>query len=368
MTAVFKRGGGLLAVLLLAFAAFAAAPDGAMAQQAGEVPGGSLGANSDAEMWRAVRGGIQGDVSIPDRKAGILVQSEGENWRAVRNGPVSVYGAWAVLGVTGLLALFFLLRGRIRIDAGPSRSTIERFNTIERFAHWLMAIPFIILALTGLNMLYGRYILLPAIGPDAFSWLTLMGKYAHHYLAFPFMVGVVLAFVLWVKHNIPNRVDLAWMAKGGGLLQKGVHPPSRKFNAGQKLIFWSVTLLGFSVALSGWALLFPFEYAPWSATFAKLNLIGFNLPTDIGVIQEQQLSQAWHAIVSLVFIAIIMAHIYIGSVGMEGAFAAMGDGRVDENWAREHHNLWVAEVKGEPEPDWRNDGGHHGKPAPAPAE
>lgn len=356
--------------LAFALAALFAAPEASFAQQGGQVPGQTLGSSSDSEMWRAVRGGIEGTVSIPDKQAGVLVQSEGENWRAVRNGPVSTYGAWAVLGMIAFISIFFLLRGRIRIEAGPAGSTIERFSAFERLVHWMMAIPFVILALTGLNLLYGRYVLLPVIGPDAFSLITQWGKYAHHYLAFPFMLAVAIAFIMWVKHNIPSKIDLIWLSKGGGLFSKGVHPPSRKFNAGQKVIFWSVTILGLSVGLSGWSLLFPFEYAPWAATFAKLNLVGFSFPTDLSAMQEQQLSQAWHTIVSLVFIAVILGHIYIGSVGMEGAFAAMGDGQVDENWAREHHGLWVAEVKGEPEPDWRHGdygdhkkGGGHTQPA-----
>ncbi|HEX9769578.1 MAG TPA: formate dehydrogenase subunit gamma [Kiloniellales bacterium] len=317
----------------------------------GNVPGESLGNTSDSEIWRAVRQGIQGEVSIPDKKAGVLVQSEGDNWRAWRNGPLTVSGIWVVLGMLGLLALYFAIRGRIRVDRGMSGDTIERFNGIERFAHWLTASTFIILGLTGLNMLYGRHVLLPVLGYDAFAALTLGGKYAHNYLAFGFMIGVVLMFVLWIRDNLPNRYDLSWIAKGGGLFSKGVHPPSRKFNAGQKLIFWVVVLGGLSLSLSGIALLFPFQFAMFEPTFNALNAIGFRLPSELTAIEEMQLSQLWHGFVGLIMIAIILAHIYIGSLGMEGAFAAMGSGQVDENWAREHHNVWVAELKGEPHPD-----------------
>ena len=317
----------------------------------GLVPGAPLGSDSDSEIWRAVREGAQGNVSIPDKQAGVLIQSEGDNWRAWRNGPLTVAGAWIVLGFVALIALFFVFRGRIRIDAGPSGQTIERFNAVERFAHWLTATCFVILALTGLNLLYGRHVLLPIIGPEVFSWLTIGGKYAHNYLAFPFMLGVVLMFVLWVRHNIPNRYDMVWITQGGGLFSKGGHPPSRKFNAGQKLIFWSVILGGLSLSLSGVALLFPFTIEPWQPTFEVIAALGIKLPTALTPMEEMQLSQLWHGIVALVMIGIIIGHIYIGSVGMEGAFDAMGTGHVDENWAREHHNVWVAEVKGEPIPD-----------------
>ncbi|MDJ0894112.1 MAG: formate dehydrogenase subunit gamma [Alphaproteobacteria bacterium] len=320
----------------------------AIAQQEGQVPGNTLGGSSDADFWRAIREGQSFSVSIPDKKAATLVQSEGDNWRAWRNGPVSVIGAWVVLGFIAFCALFFAIRGRVRIDAGPSGMTMERFNGIERFTHWLTAGSFIILALSGLNLLYGKYVLLPVIGPEAFSALSTAGKYAHNFLAFPFMLGLVLMFFLWVAHNIPNKYDMIWLARGGGLFTKGSHPPSKKFNAGQKIIFWITILGGLTLSVSGIALMFPFEFAPWAATFGALNAIGFSLPTDLTPIQEMQLSQLWHAVTSLIIIGIIIAHIYIGSVGMEGAFAAMGTGMVDENWAREHHNLWVAEVKGEP--------------------
>ena len=329
----------------------------------GNVPGDSLGNESDSELWRAVRNGVQGNVSIPDKQAGVLVQSEGDIWRAWRNGPVTVTGIWIVFGMLGLLALFFAIRGRIRIEAGPSGQTIERFNGIERFAHWLTASCFIVLAVTGLNMLYGKHVLLPVLGPEAFSVLSMAGKYAHNYLAFGFMTGVVIMFVLWVRDNIPNKYDMQWIAEAGGLLTKGVHPPSRKFNAGQKFFFWALVLGGTSLALSGITLLFPFQLAIWQPVFQALNAVGFNLPGELTAMEEIQLSQISHAVVGMIMIAIMLAHIYIGSLGMEGAFDAMGTGQVDENWAREHHSVWVAEVKGEPIPD--PDEPHSGAAQPA---
>jgi formate dehydrogenase subunit gamma len=318
---------------------------------AGNVPGGHLGTLSDTEIWRAVRGGLQGQVSIPDRQSGVMIQSEGDNWRAWRNGPLTRSGIWILAVTVGLLALFFLLRGRIRIESGWSGTTIVRFNSVERFAHWLAASCFIVLALTGLNMLYGRHFLLPLLGPEAFAQLALAGKYAHNYLSFGFMTGIVLMFVLWVRHNLPDKYDIRWIAEGGGLLFKGSHPPSRKFNFGQKVVFWVIVLGGLSLSLSGIALLFPFRLAMFEPTSQFMNMIGINTPTGITMMQEMQLSQLWHAFSGLIMVGIILTHIYIGSLGMEGAFAAMGRGQVDENWAREHHSAWVAEVKGEPIPD-----------------
>ena len=354
------------AALMLAFCAGAATLTGALildnpasAQAQGKPPGESLGSTSDSDLWRTLRGGFQGTVSSPDKQKGVAIQSEGDNWRALRNGPVSIYGGWFLAAVLIVLGLFFLVRGRIKIEAGWSGREVERFNALERFAHWLTATSFVILGLTGLNLLYGRYVIKPLIGADAFATLTLMGKYTHNFLGFAFMVGLVLILVLWVRGNIPSKDDWVWLKKGGGLFTKGTHPPARKFNAGQKILFWLVIGVGASLSFSGLVLLFPFTLEPFGATFALLNLVGFDLPSNLPAMQEMQLTQLWHAILSLVMIGVIIAHIYIGWLGMEGAYDAMGKGYVDENWAREHHSLWAAELGLEPVPH-SGDGPKHG--------
>lgn len=318
----------------------------ALAQTGGSVPGDSVGNTSDSDFWRAIRRGAQGNVSSPDKMAGYMIQSEGDNWRAIRNGPLSTYGVWMIFGVIALLALFFVIRGRIKVDHGLSGRTIVRFSGLERFSHWLLANCFVLLALTGLNVMYGRYVLKPVIGAEAFATLTAWGKYAHNYVGFAFIVALVLVLVLWIKNNIPNKHDMIWLAKGGGMFTKGSHPPAKKFNAGQKILFWLVILGGISISMSGIALIFPFKFEMFSGTFAFLNIFGFGLPTDLTPMQEMQYSQLWHAIVALFLIAVIIGHIYIGTLGMEGAFDAMGTGEVDRNWAQEHHPLWLEEEEG----------------------
>ena len=313
---------------------------------------GTQGANSASTLWREVRSGVPQTVSIPDGQAGVLIQSQGAFWKDWRGpgGPLITWGLIGIGSMLALLVLFYLLRGRIRIEHGTSDRTIERFKTIERAGHWILATSFILLALTGLNLLMGKEYLMPLIGKEAFATISIAGKWVHNYVAWPFMIALVMIFVMWVAHNLPALHDIKWVLLGGGLFMKGVHPPSRKFNAGQKLIFWSTIILGASVSASGIALLFPFELAMFDKTFAILNSMGVEaiwgstLPTGLTPMEEMQYAQIWHTIVALAMIVIIIAHIYIGSVGMEGAFAAMGSGQVDRNWALEHHNLWVEEV------------------------
>ncbi|MEL7467496.1 MAG: formate dehydrogenase subunit gamma [Pseudomonadota bacterium] len=315
------------------------------------LPAGTEGANSLSTIWGEMRHGVEGTVSIPDPMAARLVQDGGMGWLELRakGGPLQVYGGYALVGVLALLALFYLVRGRVRISHGPTDQRIERFKSVERFAHWLLAVSFILLAVTGLNLLYGKDWILPLIGKESFALATNAGKWVHNNVAWAFMLAIVMVFFMWVRHNLPSLLDLRWFAQGGGLVGLG-HPPARKFNAGQKLIFWSVILLGGSISASGISLLFPYEAPMFAKTFVILNDVGISqlvmgapLATELTPIEEMQYAQIWHTVVAFAMIFIILAHIYIGSVGMEGAFDAMGSGQVDLNWAREHHGLWVDE-------------------------
>lgn len=311
---------------------------------------GTLGGASDPELWRALRFG-DADVTSQVRAPGatLLVQDTGMAWLEFREGPLSKWGGYFLLGVLGLLVLFFLIRGRIRIGEGRAGITILRFNFVERFAHWLLAGSFILLGITGLITLFGRKGLIPFMGHEAYAQLALASKWVHNNVSWAFMLALVMVFVLWVIHNIPSKLDLVWFAKGGGIIGSG-HPPAKKFNAGQKIIFWSVIILGGSISASGLALLFPFELPMFAATFEKLRAIGITslpfygpLPEALTPHSEMMHAQVWHAIVSFLLMGIVIAHIYIGSIGMEGAYDAMGSGEVDLNWAKEHHSLWVEE-------------------------
>ncbi|WP_439124140.1 formate dehydrogenase subunit gamma [Marivita sp.] len=313
---------------------------------------GTLGGASDPDLWRGMRFN-EADITTQVRgpAAGVLIQDRGMWWLQFREGPLLTYGGYLLLGTLVALALFYLLRGRVMIDGEKTGQRIERFKNFERFGHWLLAGSFILLGITGLVSLMGRKFLIPAFGHESYAWLATGSKWVHNNVSWAFMLALVMIFVMWVVHNFPDKTDIKWLAKGGGLFGGG-HPPAKKFNAGQKLIFWSTIVLGVSISVSGISLLFPFELPLFAKTFAILNTTGLPEVFGFGVLpetmtphEEMQYAQLWHAIVSFVLMAIILAHIYIGSVGMEGAFDAMGNGMVEEQWAKEHHSLWVEEVK-----------------------
>ncbi|PWB63893.1 MAG: formate dehydrogenase subunit gamma [Bradyrhizobiaceae bacterium] len=276
----------------------------------------------EEQLLNALRSGdtISGRVSIPDARSATLIQPEGQGWRAFHEGTLRWIGAIAILGVLAAIVIFYLTRGMVRIEGGRSGRTITRFNGFERFVHWMTATCFIILAISGLNITFGKSLLLPILGPDAFAAWSQWGKYAHNYLSFPFTIGVVLIFLMWIAGNIPNRTDVEWVKRGGGLFGDD-HPPAYRFNAGQKFMYWVVVLGGGAVAITGYLLMFP-SY------------------TTLGGLQTASII---HGIVSVLFVAAMIAHIYIGTIGMEGAFEAMGSGEVDVNWAKEHHALWLEE-------------------------
>lgn len=264
---------------------------------------------------------IEGDIVIPDTRASVLIQPAGRVWVHFHEVTLRWLGAIAILGMIAVLALGYLFFGRIRISAGRSGKKVRRFSAFERFAHWLTAVSFVLLGLTGLNITFGKILLLPVFGDYEFSAFSQASKYVHNFVSFAFVVGLILIVVIWFRDNIPRRVDIDWLKQGGGFI-KSRHAPAGRFNAGEKAVFWLALVAGIAVAASGYLLLFPF-YAT--------NIFGM------------QLAQVVHAVIAMLFIALILAHIYIGTLGMEGAFEAMGTGEVDLNWAKEHHDRWLQE-------------------------
>jgi formate dehydrogenase subunit gamma len=310
----------LLLVAALLFSAVVAAPG--LAQKLGPdgAPNPTASVTPQRELlMQAPR--IEGRIDIPDRKASVLIQPAGRTWDYFHEVLLHWGAAAVILGTIVLLAAAYLILGRIWISSGRSGRTLVRFRAFERFSHWLTAVSFVLLGLTGLNITFGKVVLLPVVGPEVFSEISQTAKYVHNFTSFAFVAGLVLIIVIFFRDNLPAKVDIEWIKQGGGFI-KSKHAPAGRFNPGEKGVYWLSLLAGLAASISGFALLFPFY------------------ETNIA---EMQLAHVTHAVVAVLFIALILAHIYIGTLGMEGAFEAMGTGEVDVNWAREHHDVWLAE-------------------------
>jgi formate dehydrogenase subunit gamma len=264
---------------------------------------------------------VEGRIDIPDIKAAVLMQPAGRTWDYFHEVLLHWGGAVVILGMIVILGAAFLVMGRLRITAGRSGQKILRFKAFERFSHWLTAVSFVVLGLTGLNITFGKIVLLPLIGPEAFSNVSEAAKYVHNFTSFAFVAGLILIAVIFFRDNLFEKVDADWLKQGGGFI-KSRHAPAGRFNLGEKLVYWLSLAAGVTVSASGFLLLFPF------------------FGTDIA---DMQLAQVIHAVVAVLFVALILGHIYIGTLGMEGAFEAMGTGEVDLNWAKEHHDRWLAQ-------------------------
>jgi formate dehydrogenase subunit gamma len=261
---------------------------------------------------------IEGRGSIPDVKSYVLEHPAGREWREFHGVTLKWIGGIAIFGMLALLTIYYLWRGTLPIAEGRSGRAILRFNVFERFVHWLTAVSFVILGITGLNITFGRSLILPWLGAEAFSTWAEWAKFSHNYVSFAFTIGVVLMFLIWIANNIPTRADLEWF-KGGGGMFGGKEPPAYKFNGGEKLIFWISMIGGGLVIVTGFVLLFPFYGTSVSG---------------------MELAQIIHSVVAVLYISAMFTHIYMGTIGVEGAFEAMVDGTVDVNWAKERHSLW----------------------------
>jgi formate dehydrogenase subunit gamma len=317
MQALFATARIALGTLALVFLLALALP--ALAQQNAPVDPQASVQSEETLLRQFPR--IEGDIDQPNPRERVLIQPDGRIWDHFHEVTLHWTSIVVILGMVAVLAAAYLITGRMRISAGRSGTKVHRFSGFERFAHWLTASSFVVLGLTGLNITFGKHLLLPVIGPDAFSDFAQIAKYVHNYVSFAFVLGLVLIVSMWMKDNIPRKIDIVWLKEGGGFI-RSKHPTAGRFNAGEKLVFWFALGAGAAVAVSGYLLMFPFYVT---------NIAGM------------QLAQVVHSLTAVAFIAVIIAHIYIGTLGMEGAFEAMGTGSVDLNWAKEHHGLWLAE-------------------------
>jgi formate dehydrogenase subunit gamma len=281
---------------------------------------------NNAPVWRQVREEAKEHyTSIKGRETGVLVQSWGDTWRRIRNGPVTFWGGWAVIAVVAVIAALYFTKGPIKLHERPTGRLILRFSSMEQVAHWCMAISFVVLGISGLIMLFGKYVLLPVIGYTLFAWLTALAKNLHNFVGPFFILSTVIFVIMFIRDNLPRAYDLIWFRKAWGYMTGGAHVPSGRFNAGEKAWFWGgVVVLSVIVSWTGVILLFP------------------NFDQTRATMQEAWI---WHAAAALVYIVISLGHIYMGTIGVEGAYASMRTGYVDEIWAKEHHEIWYNEVK-----------------------
>lgn len=324
---IFDRVLPLLALLFaLLLAPFAHAAEVAAPRQDTQAQRQDTQPGNNEPVWRDVRKGENPYQTTQVRgvETNILVQPAGETWRRIRNGPITLYGGLLLIALPLLIFGFYRWKGPLKLHAKPTGRLIERFSDWERIVHWSTAISFVILAVSGIVMLFGKYVILPMFGYTLFSWLAILSKNLHNFVGPLFVFCTLVMFVTYVKDNLWRAADFVWLKKAGGLLT-GEHVPSERYNAGSKIWFWfGVTLLGVVTSASGLVLDFPnFDQSRWVMQTA--NIV--------------------HAISAILFIVMSLGHIYIGSIGAEGAYESMRLGLVDEAWAKEHHDLWYEEVK-----------------------
>lgn len=282
--------------------------------------------NPATDLWRAVRqreGPAIGNTQVQGVESGVLISRAGDDWRNYRRDDF-IGTAGIGIGVVVLLILaYYLKHGRIGIENGRSGKRIKRFEDFDRIVHWFTAILFIFMALTGLILLFGRFVLLPVFGPEVFSIVASACKEGHNLVGPMYLASIVLLFVRFARKNLFNRNDARWIASGGGLIGKH-HVHAGFFNAGEKIWFWGVIVLGLVVSVTGLVLIFPV----------------------LGQGRElMQLALVIHGIAAVLFIVGSFGHIYIGTIGSEGSLDSMTTGYVDTNWATTHHDDWYQEVK-----------------------
>lgn len=290
--------------------------------------------NPRANYWRAVRDGAGGYSAVTGRsmdggqintETSMLINGGGQNWRQIRNGLIANYGGWFLFLVILAILLFFAKFGRVNLEHGRAGQTVVRWSLGERILHWTVATSFILLAITGLSLIFGRAVLIPLMGLGGFSAWAEFAKWLHNWVGpWVFTPGIALMIILWIRHNIPNAEDIQWLAQGGGIVGK-THPHAGRMNGGEKIWFWFICTVGVAAIVSGFFMDFP---TWWSASR-----------------EGMQQANVVHGIASLVWIAMWFGHAYIGTIGTEGALEGMTTGQVDVNWAKQHHDRWYEDVQ-----------------------
>lgn len=300
----------------------------AVAQDSGAV------VNPRSNYWRAVEQGAAGYSAVNGQEAGVLIAPGGVRWQQLRDGPVAKYLPWLIVGMFAVIVLYHLIHGKNKLQAQTlSGRKIKRWTAFDRSVHWITAISFIALAITGTSMLIGRSVLIPLLGREGFSWWAQASITIHNVIGPVFCLGVVLMIILWIWHNFPTKVDLQWFKQAGGLFGDK-HPSAGRMNGGEKVWFWIVALVGLAVSITGLIMLVPIYNLPVPEWASFIPLIEGTRP-------QMQQANLIHVVLSLGWTALAVGHVYIGTAGTEGAFEGMKTGYVSEEWARQHHDLWA---------------------------
>lgn len=313
----------VLAMMALVFSLVAVTP--VSAAERGEIAKPAAVPSPGSELWREVRqrgGPVVGTTQVQGADAGVLINTSGESWRQFRVQKIIPYSGYLLALTLLVLIVFRLIRGKVKIEAGRSGKKILRFSLNQRSIHWIVAVLFIILGLTGVIQLLGRTLLIPVMGNSTFAVIASAGKLVHDYLGPVFAVALLFMLFNFIKGNFFNSKDINWFLKGGGML--GQHASAGRYNAGEKSWFWLAIIGGAAIVVSGIILDFPF----------------FGQTRD-----TMEFYLIVHAIASVAVLAAAFGHIYMGTVAMEGALESMTTGYCDSNWAKEHHDVWYEEVK-----------------------
>ena len=272
--------------------------------------------------WGEVRHGVEGSTVVRGPETDELIQAGGQNWREVRNGLISKYGWWWLALIFLGLSLFYIVAGQVRLE-DRTGITILRWTLFERIMHWFVGILFIILALTGISLLWGRTALIPLLGKDNFAVYAELSKFLHNYLSLLFIAGLLIMLIKWMRQSLFVKADWDWLMKLGGYFG-GPHVPAGKVNAGEKLWYWSLFVAGIALSITGFYMLF--------------HNFGWERET-------LQLSNIIHSVSGIYLIGFAFLHIYLGTIGNEGALEGMVSGKVDAGWGQQHHDLWYKEVQ-----------------------
>lgn len=214
----------------------------------------------------------------------------------------------------------------------PSASTAQRvppghilrYSFRERLVHWLAALSYIYLLVTGL-----------AFWSPWLFWIAValggapISRMLHPWFGLVFIIGIIQMYGLWASQMGFNDVDRAWMKSMSHYIQNQDEsmPPAGRYNAGQKMLFWGFMIFGTLLFLSGLVLWFP-EYIPWSLRWVRY------------------ISVVVHASSAMATVGLFLIHVYMGVFAERGALDSVIHGDVTEDFVRRFHPGWYKEIMG----------------------